>query len=166
MPSRRFSIEVHPSGHPVVSWRETVPLTADELTASRSADPDLAGGPEAQQWLRDYLAHVGMVTRRQVLKAAREAGFAESTIDRVSVKLPIRKRRNGFGAELASYWLLVEETDSEVGTHSPHFSHAVLPEGIEGNEDNESALLAQDSRRRHLAPSMRRSRTLREIGHD
>jgi hypothetical protein len=87
-----------------LEWTGATNLSADDLLAARG-DGGPGEGKDAADWLRDVLA-AGRLERRSLIKNGESAGFSERTLDRIANRIGILKTRDGYGAEMRSYWAL------------------------------------------------------------
>jgi len=88
-------------------WTGCVEISADELLRARE-EGRTSDRRDAADFLHEVLA-AGRVERTQVTKAAKRAGISERNLDRISNRLGVIKKSEGFGAEKRSYWSLPDE---------------------------------------------------------
>lgn len=138
-PSLRFrpsGAEVETERGPVatsrLTWLGECAYTADDLNAARADMSDSeAPREEVDDWLRAVLAD-GARDSREVMKAGREAGFADRTLRRRAKALGVVKHREGQGLEHRSLWSL-PPTPATVGHSGP--SPGVAGVGESGQSD-------------------------------
>lgn len=127
-PSLSFGLEDAGNGCARVTWHGTSQLSAEDLNAARLGSVGGGPEPEAQAWLRDVL-RAGERERRDVLRAGRENGFNERSLERAADRLGVEKRQSGFGTEKRSYWSLSGIPDM---SDTPHAGVGIV--GIGGIE--------------------------------
>lgn len=93
-----------------LEWLGDVPYTADDalaMLAKHSSGQPASREPASRVagWLTDLLAS-GPLDRKDVLRRAAEAGFAERTVDYTAKRLGLIREVHGFGSEKASAWSL------------------------------------------------------------
>jgi len=89
-----------------VEWLGGSPLTADDVAQAVNAQlssDDAAERNDMEEWLYELLNDRDR-TRKEVISAAREEGYAIRTVDRVAHKMGIIRTRRGFGG--GSVWSL------------------------------------------------------------
>lgn len=108
-------------------------------TASGDGD-DRTERDEAADWLNAYLTQQGgSATRTDVLKAARAAGFAESTLKRCRDRAGVEAVRGGFQG--GSIWrLTIDHTQLPPSPFRSHSDHSAQHLGAELNEPNVSRM--------------------------
>ena len=89
----------------LLRWLGPANITADDLLSARG-DGGPGEGKDATDWLRDVLANGERLERKAVMDAAKSAGFAERTIERIAKQLGVAKVREGFGKDCRGYWSL------------------------------------------------------------
>jgi hypothetical protein len=105
-PSLAFEIQLHDSGHPMISWQGTSPWSANQLLLATGREPKAAPARDrAAEFLADVLAD-GPKTSREVWTAAQEAGLSRRTIERARTELEIRCPRVMLDKKRICYWLL------------------------------------------------------------
>lgn len=130
-----------------VVWGEAVEGDARELLAEAEAASATDGddGPaETEDWLVGYLRDKGgYATRREVLAAARSAGFSERTIQRARKQSGIKHQVQGFGAGKQSTWTLPESLMSaNRAIHAiPQESQNNGTDGTNGTDDRVEVVL-------------------------
>lgn len=103
--SLEFSIEDDGTGSRLV-WGGRSDFTADTLHTARAEGANEEAGvtTECMDWLRDHLTGKDDTSRKDVLRAGKDNGFTDRTIDRAAKKLDVVKRRTGFQGH--STWAL------------------------------------------------------------
>jgi hypothetical protein len=105
-PSLAFAIQLHESGHPVISWQGASTWSANELLLAAGKAPRPGPvGDRALEFLADLLID-GPKTSREVWIAAQEAGLSQRTIERAKRELDIRSPRVMVDKKQICYWLL------------------------------------------------------------
>ena len=113
-------VEAAPGVHATrVLWGETLEGTARELLARAevSADDEPTMTSEAESLLRDILSD-GRALARNVKRQAAEANISDKALRRARERLRVQVHREGFGAEMKSYWLLPEGVQPSIRAHS------------------------------------------------
>ena len=102
-----------------VRWGETLEGTARELLARAevSADDEPTMTSEAESLLRDILSD-GRALARNVKRQAAEANVSDKALRRARERLGVQVHREGFGAEMKSYWLLPKGVQPSIRAHS------------------------------------------------
>jgi len=89
-----------------VSWEaDPVTITADEAL-NKIPDEEKSALDEAEDWLRELLTGEGEMTKREIMRIAKEEGFAERTIHRARQRLRLTTETEGFGKDKQSLWRL------------------------------------------------------------
>lgn len=106
-----------------LEWLGEVDVEASEVLRSASSEEDRSERDEAAEWLSSFLTERGgEASRGDVVKAARAAGFSDSTLKRArskaGVKYRRRKERQG-----PSVWYL-DLAPFESGVESGHSDHS------------------------------------------
>lgn len=112
-----------------LEWLGEVDVEASEVLRSASSEEDRSERDEAAEWLSSFLTERGgEASRGDVVKAARAAGFSDSTLKRARSKAGVkyRRRRERQGP---SVWYLdlapfESAVDSGYSDHSDHLSKA------------------------------------------
>lgn len=151
-----------------VQWGEWVEGDARELLAEAedSANGNDDDGPaETKDWLVGYLRDKGgYAARKEILAAARSAGFSERTVQRARKRAGITHSVQGFGAGKQSTWSLPEAAIS-----ANRAIHAISPEsqnngadGTDGTDDRciRSSKAPRSLRRDHLRDDVSGTRPL------
>jgi hypothetical protein len=89
-----------------VEWLGETDLRADALLAAqRDEADDESTGDERSDWLRAVLGD-GSLPAREVLRLARQSGYAERSIQRTAKRLGVEIRREGSGRDHKALWSL------------------------------------------------------------
>jgi hypothetical protein len=89
-----------------VEWLGETDLSADALLAAqRDESEDASSGDERSDWLRAVLGD-GSLPAREVLRLARQSGYAERSIQRTAKRLGVEIRREGSGRDHKALWSL------------------------------------------------------------
>jgi len=122
-----------------VLWGKAVEGDARELLAkaeAASANDGDDGPAETEDWLVGYLRDKGgYATRREVLAAARSAGFSERTVQRARKQAGIKHQVQGFGAGKQSTWTLPESL-----MPANRAIHAIPPESQNSGTDGTNGM--------------------------
>jgi hypothetical protein len=102
-----------------LEWCDPVQGTARELLAHIERDPEQREADnDADTFLRETLLDAGgSMTRKEVLAAAKRAGYPERTIEHARARCRIVVRTSGFGKQRGSVWALPSITASLARTH-------------------------------------------------
>lgn len=117
-PSLVYRIVGLEGGSSGVEWQGTSQLSADDVSQSVNAQltgDDAAEQNEMEEWLYELLRDRDR-TRKEIICAAREEGYAMRTVDRVAKKMGVYRTRRGFGG--GSIWSLTR-TDRAINAISP-----------------------------------------------
>lgn len=89
-----------------VLWGAAIEGTARELLADADADPETgAETKDAADWLREVIEEAGgSIDAKEVKKLAKDAGFAERTIERSRARAGVQSERVGFGQGARYVW--------------------------------------------------------------
>jgi hypothetical protein len=68
------------------------------------------------RWLREFLQE-GSQRATVTKRLGKEFGFSEGQVNRASVKIKVRKERDGFGKGTAVYWSLATDRPTPMGRH-------------------------------------------------
>lgn len=101
-----------------VDWQGTSQLSADDVSQSVNAQltgDDAAEQSEMGEWLYELLRDRDR-TRKEIISASREEGYAMRTVDRVAKKMGVYRTRRGFGC--GSIWSLTR-TDRAIDVITP-----------------------------------------------
>jgi putative DNA primase/helicase len=122
-PSVAFALATQENGCARVAWAGTSNHSAETLTALRSDENGETTGAlrEAEEWLAAQLEE-GPMTRRDLQKAAQDAGHGWRTVERASERLKTSKQSKGFGRSKASVWSLpsfppIRDSAPHTGAH-------------------------------------------------
>lgn len=106
------------NGSSCIEWLGVSPVSADDVSQSVNAQlsgDDAAEHNEMEEWLLEVLRDRDR-TRKEIISAAREEGYAIRTVDRISKKMGIYKTRRGFGG--GSTWSLMR-IDRAIDVNAP-----------------------------------------------
>jgi hypothetical protein len=134
----RFSIrQVEAAGAETIrlEWGEPLLGSAHELLSMIEQTPeDRTSQTDAEVYLREILTDAGgTMNRKDVLTAAKRAGYPERTVEHARGRLNIVVKTRGFGKDRHSLWSLASITAST----PPHKNH-----GSNGSNDEDSSITA------------------------
>ncbi len=111
MPSAlSYTIEDNGADMPIVVWGGATSHTAKELLAAANDGEGGDARSDAEGFLLDALED-GSLPVEDLLKGARNAGIAETTLRRAKKKLGVKAGKIGFGADGRWRWRLPNKTD-------------------------------------------------------
>lgn len=115
-----------------LEWGQAISGDAHDIlaTAERTEDPhERAERDDAAHFLHEVLEEAGgSMDRREILVAAKRAGYSERSVERARGRLHIRTRTVGFGANRRASWYLADDHSITV-TEPPTKNNG----GIDGN---------------------------------
>ena len=114
--SLRFRLE--PTHRKVcrVVWTGTSTAKADDLLTIQATPEEKDERKDAVEFLEDLLAE-GQKPRKEVIRAARAAGFSDNSIKTARTKLKIQFQKIGFGGQSIAYWRLPHTPESPQTNH-------------------------------------------------
>jgi putative DNA primase/helicase len=135
-----------------VLWGEVIEGSAREILASADAVTEQDDAPEddnyVDAWLRDLLTEAGEATKVEIMRAARNSGHSERTVQRARKRIGAHVSVKGFGADKHAVWSMHANRANNRDIHAtPQNCGTNGTNGTTEDEYSFAPVIPKDSRR-------------------